>query len=59
MPISKSGGTDFSATLTPSDAEQAVIQDIKAMRSQGMTLKLIAVELTSRGVPTKTGKFRR
>ena len=45
--------------LVPNESEQAVIGDIKAMRSHGMKLKQIASELTARGVPTKTGKSQR
>ena len=44
------------STLVASPAEQAVIADIRAMRSSGMRLQQIAAALTSRGVPTKTGK---
>ena len=54
-------GSDLSAdgtTLIPNEAEQAVIADIRSMRSGGMTLEQIAEELTERGVPTKTGKSR-
>lgn len=47
------------ATLVPNEAEQAVIADIKAMRARGMKLKQIAGELTSRRIPTKTGKSPR
>ena len=47
---------DDGATLLENDSEQAVIRDIKAMRSRGMKRKQIAGELTARGVPTKTGK---
>ncbi|UCC31059.1 MAG: recombinase family protein, partial [Phycisphaerales bacterium] len=47
------------ATLKPNESEQAVIEDIKAMRAAGQKLKQIAAELTSRGVPTKTGKSPR
>ena len=45
--------------LVPNEAEQAIIAEIKAMRSRGMKLKQIASELTARGVPTKTGKSSR
>ena len=47
------------ATLVPVEAEQAVIRDIRAMRSRGMKLQGIAETLTGRGLPTKTGKSRR
>ena len=46
-------------TLAPNEAEQAVIVDIQAMRARGMKLKQIASDLTSREVPTKTGKSSR
>ena len=55
-------GFDLNAdgvALVPNEAEQAVIEEIKAMRSRGMKLKQIASELTARGVPTKTGKSAR
>ena len=55
-------GFDLSAdgvALVPNETEQAVIGDIKAMRSRGMKLKQIASELTARVVPTKTGKSSR
>ncbi|MHC4695333.1 MAG: recombinase family protein [Planctomycetota bacterium] len=45
-------------SLVPNESEQVVIEDIKAMRAGGMTLKGIASELTDRGVPTKTGRSR-
>jgi DNA invertase Pin-like site-specific DNA recombinase len=47
------------ATLVPIEAEQAVIREIRRMRSERMTLKTIADALTTRGVPTKTGKSTR
>ena len=47
------------ATLVPIEAEQAVIRDIRTMRSRGMKLQQIAETLTGRGVPTKTGKSSR
>ena len=50
---------DDGATLVPNEAEQAVIADIRAMRSRGMKLKKIADALTARGVPTKTGRSDR
>ena len=52
-------GHDLAAdgvTLAPNEAEQAVIADIRAMRTRGMKLQQIAADLTSRGVATKTGK---
>ncbi len=50
---------DDRVTLIPNEAEQAVIQDIRAMRSRGMTLEAIAKTLTTRDIPTKTGKSSR
>ena len=49
---------DDGATLVPSESEQAVIRDIRAMRVDGMTLKRIANTLTEREVPTKTGRSK-
>ncbi len=46
-------------TLVANEAEQAVIQDIRAMRSKGRTLAAIAKTLTTRDIPTKTGKSSR
>ncbi len=46
------------STLIPNEIEQAVIVDMRAMRSQGMKLVKIADTLTQRGVPTKTGRSR-
>lgn len=43
-------------TLVPIATEQAVIADIRAMRSRGMKLDEIAKELSGRGVPTKRGR---
>lgn len=50
---------DDGTTLIENQAEQAVIGDIRAMRKQGKKLKQIAVELTHRGIPTKTGRSAR
>ena len=50
---------DDGTTLVPNESEQAVIADVKAMRSDGMKLKQIADRLTERSIPTKTGKSRR
>ena len=50
---------DDGTTLIPNESEQAVIQDIRAMRSKGLTLERIAEALTERGVHTKTGKSQR
>ena len=44
------------ATLIPNDDEQAVIADIRSWRSKRWTLERIAHELTTRRMPTKTGK---
>ena len=46
-------------TLVPNEAEQAVIADIRTMRSKGTTLEAIAKTLTTRNIPTKTGKSSR
>ena len=46
-------------SLVPNEVEQAVIEDVRAMRSRGMKLQQIASKLTQRGVPTKTGKSDR
>ncbi len=50
---------DDGTTLLPNEAEQSVIRDIRAMRSRGMKLQQIALKLTQRSVPTKTGKSNR
>ena len=50
---------DDCVTLIPNEAEQAVIQDIRAMRSKGRTLAAIATTLTTRDIPTKTGRSPR
>ncbi len=47
------------STLTPNEAEQAIIADIQTMRSRGMKLARIADTLTDQGVPTKTGRSSR
>lgn len=45
--------------LGPNEAEQAVIAEIRDMRTvKAWTLEAIAEELTERGVPTKTGRSR-
>ena len=52
-------GFDLAAdgsTLVPSENEQVVIADIRAMRSRGLKLRKIADALTRRDVPTKTGR---
>ena len=43
-------------TLVKDAAEQRVIEDIRAARAAGKTLAAIANDLTTRSVPTKTGK---
>ena len=45
---------DDGRTLVENPDEQAVIEEIRAMRSTGNKLKQIANALTDRGVPTKT-----
>ena len=50
---------DDGVTLIPNEAEQSVIQDIRVMRSGGMTLEQVAKALTDRSVPTKTGRSQR
>ncbi len=47
---------DDGSTLLPNDVENVVIEDIRAMRSRGMKLQKIADSLTTRQVPTKTGR---
>ena len=58
VPYGSDLGND-GATLVPNQAEQSVIRDIRAMRSEGMTLEGIAHSLSERGIPTKTGRSRR
>jgi DNA invertase Pin-like site-specific DNA recombinase len=48
-----------SMTLVPNEFEQAVIRNIRAMRSAGRTLEQIADALTDHAVPTKTGQSKR
>ena len=51
-------GYDLAAdgtTLVPNAHEQAMIEQILALRAQGSTLRKIAADLTARGVPTKEG----
>lgn len=43
-------------TLVAIESEQAVIADIRAMRTAGKSYRSIADELTRRGVPTKQGR---
>jgi len=47
---------DDRRTLVPNESEQVVITYIQSGRSEGWTLERIADELTTQGVPTKTGK---
>jgi len=47
------------ATLIENEAEQAVISEIKTMRSRGVKLKRIADTLSGRCVRTKTGRSKR
>ncbi len=42
-------------TLVENPEEQAIIEEIHAMRSRGMKLKQIAADLTEQSIPTKTG----
>ena len=51
--------SDDGVTLVSNQSEQVVIVDVKAMRARGMKLKQIARELTTRSVPTKTGRSER
>ncbi len=46
-------------TLVANEAEQAVIAVIRALRTKGRTLEAIAKTLTTRDIPTKTGKSSR
>ena len=50
---------DDGSTLKPNESEQAVIADIRALRSRGRKLQQIADALTERGIPTKTGRSDR
>ena len=50
---------DDGVALIPNEAEQTVLADIRTMRNAGETLKAIAAELTTRHIPTKTGKSSR
>jgi len=47
---------DGGTTLVPNGCEQDVIAEIWLWRSMGWTLERIADALTTRGVPTKSGK---
>ncbi len=49
---------DDATTLVAIDAEQAVIADIRDMRTAGKSYRAIAAELTERGVVTKHGNGR-
>jgi DNA invertase Pin-like site-specific DNA recombinase len=50
---------DDGTTLIPNEREKTIIGDMRSMRASGMTLRRIALALTERGVPTKTGKASR
>ncbi len=50
---------DDGKTLLANAAEQAVIDEMRAMRAKGWTLQAIAEELTELGVPTKKKRSRR
>ena len=50
---------DDGTTLITNKPEQAVIADIRALRSRGRKLQQIADALTERGIPTKTGRSNR
>ncbi len=47
---------DDATTLVAVEAEQTVIRDIRGMRRAGKSYRVIADELTQRGVPTKQGR---
>jgi len=46
---------DDEMTLVGNPSEQAIIEEIHAMRTRGMKLKQIATELSKQSIPTKTG----
>ena len=50
---------DDGRTLIPNEREHAIIRDMRTMKASRMTLREIALALTERGVPTKTGKASR
>ena len=50
---------DDGTTLLPNEAEQAVIDEVRAIRAVDMKLQQIASTRTSRGGATKTGKSSR
>ena len=50
---------DDGKTFTENSAETEVIEQIRAMRTNGATLQRIAESLTDRGIPTKTGRSHR
>ncbi len=50
---------DNGTTLIPNAVEQSVLSEMRAMRTNGTTLREIAYILTDRHVPTKTGKSTR
>lgn len=49
---------DDGTMLVAIEAEQAVLAEIRAMRTAGRSYRAIADELTRRGVPTKKGRGR-
>ncbi len=50
---------DDGKALVAKPSEQAVVDQMKALRAKGWTLEAIAEELTERGVPTKTRRSNR
>ncbi len=50
---------DDGKALVAKASEQAVVDQMKALRAKGWTLEAIAEELTERGVPTKTQRSDR
>jgi hypothetical protein len=52
-----SDGPVVTKTLVPCAAEQAVIEEVRAMRSAGKTLQQIAADLNSRGINRRGGKW--
>lgn len=49
---------DDEISLAAVESEQAVIREMKAMREQGRSYRVIAEELTHRGVPTRKGNVK-
>ncbi len=58
VPYGHDLGADGS-TLVPNETEQAIIREIHTMKSAGLTLREIAIDLTDRKIRTKTGKSGR